>query len=298
MDIDSILAAAGGAASRAQFVRSLGRHRFDNAVKSGQVEAVFPRAYAYPWDVDLPGVRRRAALASVGGEAALSHLTVLQLRDLPVPAASPLHVTAYQTRHPRGVPEQLVVHRTLRPLDAVLTAGLPAVRLERSIVQSWPLLTGPEQRAPLIEAYRRRLLSRSRLQDEADAAWWIRGVKELRDLVSLVLAGCESQLELWGYLRVFNVPGLDDAGRQREIRIGGRVYWLDMIYEAEKLNVELDGRAFHSSTDQWERDIARDLVLAKLGWQTIRLSHARLHGDVEGVRQDVLAVREVRRRAA
>jgi len=70
-----------------------------------------------------------------------------------------------------------------------------------------------------------------------------------------------------------------------------------MLYEAERLIVELDGRRFHASAGQWERDIARDLALAKIGWQTVRLSHRRLTSDVDGCRRDVLAVLATRRRA-
>lgn len=274
----------------------LGRHALDNAIKSKQLVVVFPRAYARPWDADLVDVRRCAALKSVGGENALSHLTALAMRALPVPEDAPLHVTAFLQRHPRGVPGELVVHRTQAPLRAHQLDGLPVVGLETAIATSWPLLTGPEQRAPLIEAYRRRLIVPTRLAEAAESTFWIRGVQAFRELVSLVLAGCESELELWGYTNVFDVEGLSDASRQVVVRVDGRTYRLDLAYEEEMLNVELDGRAFHASPEQWERDIARDLAIAKLGWQTIRLPHRRLFGDVDGCRRDVLEVRDVRRR--
>ena len=298
MDIDQLLNAGGGVATRAELVRLLGRHAFDNAVKSRRLTAVFPRVYAREWDVDLPQVRHRAALLSVGGAAALSHVTALALRSLPVPEDAPLHVTAYQPRHPRGVCGELVVHRTRVPLELRQIDGLPVVAIETALTTSWPLLAGPEQRAPLIAAYRRRLVSGPRLIRAAESAWWIRDVRSLRELVSLVFAGCESELELWGYTGVFDVPGLNDAARQRVVRVGGKTYRLDMAYDDEMLNVELDGRAFHSSADQWQRDIARDLAVAKIGWQTIRLPHERLFGDVDGCRRDVLAVRHARRRRA
>ena len=112
-----------------------------------------------------------------------------------------------------------------------------------------------------------------------------------------MLAGCESELELWGYTDVFSVPGLDDGTRQRVVRAGGQVYRLDLAYDEQLLAVELDGRAYHASPEQWARDIARDLAIATLGWQTIRLPHSRLMGDVDGVRRDVLAVRAARRLA-
>jgi very-short-patch-repair endonuclease len=254
--------------------------------------------YAHPWDVDLPEVRRRAALLSVGGDAALSHLTALALRDLPVPDDGIQHVTAYLPRHPRGVPGELTVHRSRRPLQPVEVAGLPVVRVERALSASWPLLSGPDRRAPLIEAARRKLVSAARLVREVETSWWVEDVRTLREVVGLLVAGCESELELWGYTGVFDVPGLDDATRQRIVRVGGKNYRLDMAYDAEMLNVELDGRAYHASTERWEKDIARDLAVAKLGWQTIRLPHSRLFGDVDGCRRDVREVRAARRRRA
>jgi very-short-patch-repair endonuclease len=170
--------------------------------------------------------------------------------------------------------------------------------LERSLAVSWPLLAGPGQRGPMIEAARRGLLDRRRLADTVESMWWVPGRRDLRALVSHVLAGCESELELWGYLEVFDIPGLRDAARQRVVRVGSRSYRLDMAYDDERLAVELDGRAYHATTERWEGDIARDLALATIGWQTIRLSHHRLTSDVAGCRRDVLAVRAARRTIA
>lgn len=295
MHIDDLLADHAGVLERNAGVRLLGRHRFDNEVKSGGLVAVFPRTYARPWDIDDVAVRLRAAVLSVGGEVALSHVTALALRGLPAGDDARVHVTAYNPRHPRGVVGQLVVHRTRLPLDAGLVDGLPAVSCEAAVLNSWPLLTGADQRAPLLEAHRRRVISVRRLAGLAESAWWLAQVASLRDVVSMILAGCESELELWGYSNVFDVPGLDDAIRQRVVHVGGQSYRLDMAYEAEMLAVELDGRAFHASPAQWERDIRRDLALATAGWQTIRFSHARLTSDVAGCRRDVLAVRSARR---
>jgi very-short-patch-repair endonuclease len=286
-----------GAASRETLVRAVGRNRFDNAVKSGQLVAVFPRAYAYPWTADLDSVRRHSALLSVGGDAALSHTTVLDVHCLPVQAFdSRIHVTAYLPRHPRGVPDELVVHRTRRPLAARSVDGVPVVQLEDALIASWPYAAGTGRRAPMIEAWRRRLVSAARLRDHAESMWWVPDLAGARELVGQLLVGCESELELWGYTDVFNVPGLNDCIRQKVVHVGGRVYRLDVAYEDELLNVELDGREYHESRDQWERDIARDLAVATVGWQTLRLPHRRLTGDVRGCRRDVLAVRAERRR--
>jgi very-short-patch-repair endonuclease len=294
-EIDVLLADAAQVASRAQLLTIVSRAALDDEIRRGRLVAVFPRAYARPWDADGPRVRLAAALASVGGDVALSHLTALAQWDLPVAAGAPLHVTAFQPRHPRGVPGELVVHRTLLPLNARLVAGFATVRLEIAVVTSWPLLRAADQRAPVIEGARRGLLAPHTLLRTAEVMTWVRGVRELRQLVGQVLAGCESELELWGYTNVFAVPGLDHAIRQHPVCVGRRDYRLDLAFEAERVAVELDGRAYHAKPDQWERDIARDLALATAGWQTIRLSHRRLTYDVDGCRRDVLAVLDARR---
>lgn len=294
--IDHLLEARGLVASRTELLRVVSRNRLDGEIKRRRLESVFPRAYARPWDVDLPHVRARAALVSVGGEAALSHLTALERCDLPVPPGGPLHVTAYNPRHPRGMPGQLVVHRTLLPLGAREIDGLPVVRPEIAAIMSWPLLTGSDQRAPLIEGMRRRLMSPHLLVELSEKMVWLKGIRELRALIGMLLAGCESELELWGYTDVFNVPGLDDASRQKVVRVGDRIYRLDMAYEEERLAVELDGSAYHFGRAQRERDMRRDLDLATIDWQTVRFSHHRLTRDVDGCRRDTLAVRESRRR--
>jgi very-short-patch-repair endonuclease len=121
------------------------------------------------------------------------------------------------------------------------------------------------------------------------------GHSQLVRLIDLLAAGCEGELELWGYSAVFDVAGLRGAVRQRTVVVNGNAYRLDMAYEAERVAVELDGRAYHSSPEQWERDTRRDLALATMGWQTVRLSHRRLTQEVDQVRRQVLAVLASRR---
>lgn len=295
--IDDWLVAHEQVASRESLVEVVGRHRLDNEVKTGALVAVFPRTYARPWNADLRPVLLRAALLSVGGEVGLSHITSVQQHDVLVPGDYPIHVTAYNPRHPRSVPGRLIVHRTRLPLDALMLDGLPVVRMDRSVLNSWGLLPAGDRRAPLIEATRRGLVRPRTLLDLAERMWWLAEREELLEVVGLLAAGCESELEMWGYQHVFAVPGLDDARRQVEVRVDGRTYRLDQYYERERLDVELDGRKYHSSCEQRERDIKRDVAVARLGIQTIRFSHDRLRGDVDGCRRDTLAVRAARRPA-
>lgn len=77
-------------------------------------------------------------------------------------------------------------------------------------------------------------------------------------------------------------------------RLGGRTVYLDLVDLEAMLNIELDGRRYHSTAEQRERDIARDVALAQQGFLTLRFSHERLTRDPEGCRRQALAVRAVR----
>src|SRR5689334_24060401 len=106
--IDALLDRSGGAASRTDLLRVVSRATLDDQVRRRLLTAVFPRAYARPWNVDDPTVRLRAATVSTGGEVALSHVTALEQWELLAVQNGPIHVTAYNPRHPRGVPGELV----------------------------------------------------------------------------------------------------------------------------------------------------------------------------------------------
>lgn len=112
----------------------------------------------------------------------------------------------------------------------------------------------------LVSARRRTRLSR---RD------WIESV--LAD----VAAGACSVLE-HGYLhRVERPHGLGDPGRQVVDRLGAGSVYRDVRYPCG-LVVELDGRLFHDTTEQRDRDFDRDLDAAAEGAQTLRLSYGQV----------------------
>lgn len=294
--IDEFLARAGRVATRQQLLRVVTRNQFDHEVASGYLVAEFPRAYCRPWDVDDPAVRERAAVLSTGGAVALSHVSALRRYRLTLPPGESIHVTVGVRRHPIHKLPGLIVHRTRVRTGVRRIGGLPVVDPAVALVRSWPLLSGPDRRGPAIEAVRNRLVTPAELRAAAGRASGMRGRAKLVQLIDLLEAGCESELEIWGFLGVFGVPGLDHGTRQRVFRIGGRTYRVDLAYEEERVAVELDGDHFHSTREQRERDRVRDADFATIGWLTLRFSHERLHSDVAGVRRDTLRALAARRR--
>jgi very-short-patch-repair endonuclease len=295
-DLDLLLERSNGAAEYAELVAVLGKVRADNAIRRGALECVFPRVYTRPWDADDRDVRDRAAALSVGGDAAICGVSALRRWLLPAPPDDRIHVIVTRTSRPRSRHPDLVVHRTKLPTQSVSLAGVPTQSRALAVAWAWTALPGSERRAPAIEAVRRGDLAAHELRRAAGQAIRMKGRRDLLDLADLLAAGCESELEIWGYLSVFDVPDLRSARRQLRLRVGSSVYRADLAYEAQRLAVELDGRRYHASPEQWERDIKRDLALATIGWQTIRLSHQRLTRDPEGCRRDVRRVLAARGR--
>lgn len=284
-----------GVATRAQLMAAAPHHLIDRAVSSGQLVRIFPRTYVASDRCADAELLARAALAYAGLDAALSHLSGLLQWALPAPSALPVHILTGRYRQLRGGPG-LAVHRRAgfanEPPFAVVRNGLATVRLDQCLVDSWPLLHGDDQRAPLILAVQRRLTTPERILVPALALPNLRGQADLLRLLHLLREGCRSELEIWGYLRVFRHESLPAAQRQLRLALGSRTVHLDIAYADVKLDVELDGAAYHGNR---ERDLARDIALASHGWQTLRFTHRRLHAEPHLVRREVAAVIAARR---
>lgn len=293
-EVDVVLEQLGGVGSRQQLLRAVTRHQLDNELRKGHLLAKFSGAYCRPWDADR--LAEQAALVSLGADAVLSHVTALRLWNLPVPAATAdvVDVTVSARRCPR--PQSgLRIHRVAAPPPAGPSGRLRLVTPAEAVVTTWPLLQRRDQRAPAIAAVRQRLVKPEQLSERVGAHTRLPGRRHLGRLVALLAAGCESELEIWGLLAVFDVPGLCHGERQLVLRTPAGPFRVDLGFEAERVAFELDGRRFHSSRADRERDLRRDAALATIDWLTVRMSWERMHDDVAGCRRDALAILAARR---
>jgi very-short-patch-repair endonuclease len=96
---------------------------------------------------------------------------------------------------------------------------------------------------------------------------------EILAAVDVVSDGAHSNLE-YRYVRDVERPhGLPKAKRQARMLEGVRSQYLDNLYEAFGVGVELDGRAYHQVEDRWQ-DIRKDNLSARSGIMTLRFSWA------------------------
>jgi hypothetical protein len=145
----------------------------------------------------------------------------------------------------------------LRYEEAVLEVAARAVG-ELAVVAE--LARGVQTRCTTAPRLLEALARRERFPERA----WVEAV--LRD----VSAGTCSVLE-HGYLnRVERPHGLSSARRQVRDRIASGAIYRDVLYEGG-LAVELDGRLFHDTTRQRDKDLDRDLDSAVAGKDSVRL---------------------------
>jgi very-short-patch-repair endonuclease len=288
-------------ATRQELLALAPPHAIDHAIRRGEIKRALPRTYmrtsAFISQADAVFP---AALMFVGGQGALSHTTALRLWGLPAPDSDQVHITVSNRLQPRTI-GVIVVHRrrgfSVGHPQTVGRSGLEVVRLERAVVESWGIIDRTdERRAPVIAAVGDRRSTVDRLFAEAWSIPNLVGRSKLLGLLELLRDGCRSELEVWGHLHVFDHPDLPYPRRQLPLKLGARTIYLDVAYEAERVNVELDGAKYHFGPVHRERDMRRDAALAQLGWLTVRFSHNRLVTESDQLRRELLAILVQRRR--
>jgi very-short-patch-repair endonuclease len=298
--LDDFLAAQ-PVATRQELLALAPSHAIDHAIRRGELRRVLPRTYLRTGAlISQRDGLLTAVLRFVGGHGALSHTTALRLWGLPAPDSDEVHVTVPERVQPRTI-GVVVVHRrrgfSVGHPHTVVRSGLGVVRLERAAVESWGTVDRTdERRAPVIASVGDRRSTVDRLFAEAASIPNLLGRSKLLGLLDLLRDGCQSELEAWGHLHVFDHRDLPYPRRQLPLKLGARTIHLDVAYEAERVNVELDGAKYHVGPVHRERDMRRDAALAQLGWLTVRFSHNRLVTDSDRLRRELLAILVQRRR--
>jgi hypothetical protein len=170
-----------------------------------------------------------------------------------------------------------VVLRTDRLHEQVLwNVGPPRLRYEEAAID---VAAGASSDFQALDALSRAIQSRRTTARHLLAAAQGRSRLSRRAWIESVLEdvaeGVCSVLE-HGYLhRVERPHGLGDPSRQVVDRLGAGSVYRDVRYGCG-LVVELDGRLFHDTTLQRDRDFDRDLDVAAGGASTLRLSYGQV----------------------
>jgi predicted transcriptional regulator of viral defense system len=250
----------------------------DRLLEVGLLVAVHPGVYRHA-AVPFDGTSRLLAAVWAAGRAAVaSHRSAAwlwQLRDVPrwrrevtVPGQT------------RKTVSRVTVHRTdrLEPMDVSAVDGVPVTTVARTLLDLGGVTDPPVVRQAAQDAVIRDLVQPEDLVCvlERLGRRGRRGTAALRKVVeeASLDARLESRLEqelLELILRCQVPPPVP----QHELRcVDGRRARLDFAWPAARVAVEADGRRWHATTADFERDLARGNSITASGWSLYRFGWA------------------------
>ena len=268
-------------------------HAIDGALRQGRLARVLPGVYARTADAGSLQTRARAACradphAVVTGRAA----AVLGGWD-DLAAPDEVDVASMALRGPRPgfrFERRRIDPQLVRRLDGlrITTRALTALDLALELGETH--LDDALRRGVEPGALRRALaLSGGR-----------RGWARLRRAVHAIRDRPWSPLECAAHevLRRHRVDGWVANRAIYDVRGETLLGYGDLVLAAYRLVIELDGRAYHGEPHDVARDAARDLALARAGWEVVRIPGRLVTSDPDEfvrVVRDLLRTRQGRR---
>jgi len=269
-----LLQSQSGVVSRHQAVDAgITESAIDWRLRSGHWQRLHRGVYATFTGVPARQARLWAAALRAGPGSVLSHETAAEIHKLIDKPRSRIHVSVPAEQHParRQAIRGVVVHRG----RALVAEWMPPWQLPRTSVEDTVLDLIAAARTfddayGWISAAVGRQLTTPQLLGKALAG---RSRMRWRGWVAAALEdagdGVHSPLERRYVLGVERPHGLPAARRQARRRHGSGLRYLDNLYEAYGLCVELDGAAAHPAEGRW-RDTRRDNANFVQGARTLR----------------------------
>ncbi|OBF14772.1 type IV toxin-antitoxin system AbiEi family antitoxin domain-containing protein [Mycobacterium sp. ACS4331] len=211
-----------------------------------------------------PAARLRAAVWSYGPRAAASGLAAAWWHGLVSKPPGIVEVTVPRNSRGRCHPGTRVRRRDLKPVDLIERNGLLVTALPLTVIEAAvrpgggpAVMDSALQRCTdLPQLWRAHLDNKGRY-----------GSPRARMLLRAADDGARSHAER---LFIELVTRADITGWEANVPVGG--YLVDFLFRGKKLAVEIDGWAFHSDAETFQRDRRRQNQLALLDLQILRFT--------------------------
>ena len=265
--------------TRAQLLElGLGADAIDHRLTVGRLRRVFRGVYFTGYGPLPDRARELAAVLAYGPHAVASHRSAGALWQLiaPLPQA-PIEITI-----PRGCGEGqagIRLHRVreLQPNEVRQLSVIPLTSPARTLLDLAAALPVRQLERALAEAHARRLVTHSHLLHLLNHHRGRAGTRALRALLdgsAPTLTRSEAEERFLALMRAAGLP-------QPEVNVLLGNHEIDFLWRRQRLIVEIDGFAFHSSRRAFERDRARDAELEVRGWRVVRFTWRQLTAERE-----------------
>lgn len=249
----------------------------DRRIRLGRVRALHAGVYLVG-PVHTTFASAMAGVLACGDRSVVSHRTASALWvQVPQPDAAAVVdviVPGGDRRRP-GLRVHLV--RALRSDEVTSLQAIPITTPARTLLDLASAVSARELERAVVEVLGRRLATRTSVTELLDRHRAHRGARRLRALLGDrvgVPARSEAEKRFRSLLGKARLPA-----PEMNVQVAG--IEVDFLWRAERLVVEVDGVAFHSTTGRFESDRRRDLALAAVGLRVIRVSWQQLVKEPE-----------------
>jgi len=272
-----------GVVTHEQLLRcGLGRGAIAHRLSRGRLHRLHRGVYLVGHRAAPPLARQLAAVLACGEGAALSHRSAAELWELLPGGGAGAAVDVTVCARNGGRRPGIRVHRSRRLDSRDLT--------ERERI---PVTAPARTLLDLAETADTRELERA--FDEARVRKLVRS-NDLRALLARS-PGRHGALALEGMLRRQEGPALTRSEAEErmlallrraqlpspEINVAVGRYEVDLLWRAERLAIEVDGYAFHSTPSAFERDRRRDADLQAIGLRVMRVTWRQITEEPEAL---------------
>jgi hypothetical protein len=194
----------------------------------------------------------------------------LWLPNAPLPALG--HIIGARSRHNRPA-YRLVARRASLPADELATVGgLRVQNLQAALVDALAVME-PHQADDLFSwVLTRKKVNTELFAQAVSRRCGARGIPAARRYLDMAKSGAASQGELKAHA-LLRRAGITGWVGNAEIRVAdGTIYQADIFFEAERVIAEVDGYAYHSGRQAFQRDRTKHNKLATAGYQVLHLT--------------------------
>jgi very-short-patch-repair endonuclease len=192
----------------------------------------------------------------------------------------PVHITIAGAN--RGRRPGILVHRVayLEPHEVTMLDGIPITAQMRTLVDLAGTVRHRELERAVGRAEDQHLVSRSALLTQMEAYRRRRGTGMLRRILESqntpVLTRSEAEER---FLLLIRKAGLPTPEANTDVAD----HEVDFLWRRQRLVVEVDGFAYHSSPGRFESDRRRDADLAAIGYRVLRVTWRQMLNEPEKV---------------
>ena len=238
-------------------------------LEAGEWQRVVGSSYALAGLLITPAVRDRAAALSQPGSV-LAAASAARTRRVDLgDDRTYLYIGPHGQCRLAGV---VAIHSSPDPSDVSLFDGIPTTNLGCAVVETARLL--PERAAIelLDRSFQKGWLTTAELARRVKDRLGRRGNRRMLKLLQLVSGGERSAAErlLTRSLRVARIKGWRANAEIRDA--DGLIGIGDVVFDRVKLVLEVDGWAYHTTPERFQRGRERQNRLTAAGWTVLRFT--------------------------